>query len=218
MPERAGVLTSSAPWPRSRRISRSGRSSCAPARAGRGPWRSRPGEPPPLREPPAHRPDRWDVRGEAGVLCAQIVDHATGRLTFREPTLRLPSQVRPRVRAWLRALRSGTDAAEMRGQRGLMALRPDARRPPHRMKAGDEVPTRPASLKLVAAVRCTEPHRNPVSQIVLRPGPVTCAPADRAHRQLPDPLSLVEALCHTLIIPHEPVTPLPRTVPPAYQL
>ena len=103
-------------------------------------------------------------------------------------------------------------------RRGLVPLRPDACRPPDRMQARDEVPTCPPPLKFVAPVRRAQPNRHAMGQMVLCPRSLARAPADCAHRELPDPLSLVEALHHGLIIAHTPVTPLAQTVPCAYQV
>ena len=171
-----------------------------------------------LHEPASHRPDRRCVRWEPFVSCPKLIDHPTRGFPRREPTLCLPSQAGPGVRAWLRALRLRADAAEMGGERSFVPLRPDACRPPDRMQARDEVPTCPPPLKFVAPVRRAQPNRHAMGQMVLCPRSLTRAPADCAHRELPDPLSLVEALRHGLIIAHTPVTSLAQTVPFAYQV
>ncbi len=134
------------------------------------------------------------------MLLAQCVDHASRLLAGREPALRLTPQRRPRVRPGLGPLRLPSHTVEVGGQRRLVPLRPDPRRPPYRVQARNEVAARPSPLELITPVRTAEPDRNAVRQVMLRPRTVSRTPTDRAHRQLPDPRRLVVALRHNPIL------------------
>lgn len=95
-----------------------------------------------------------------------------------------------------------------------------SRRPPYVHEAHHQVPARPARHELGAPVRRAQPHAHAVAEIHLPPCPLPCARAQRARRDLAEPLALVGAVCHAAslapisprgwVAPHGWVPRLPR--------
>lgn len=156
-------------------------------------------------EPPAQRADGRQTHSNQRRL-AQLGDDAAGWLTAREPPLCLLTQFGPRVRTGSFPLRCTTDPAQMRTQRLGVPPPGDSGRTPDRPDTDNEVPPRAPSLELLTAMRLAEPDGNAVGQEMLSPRPLARTPADRAHRQLPNPRPFVvtQRHAHRMTPPHVP--------------
>ena len=106
----------------------------------------------------------------------------------------------------------GTHPGEMGAQRVVVTPGHRPSGPPHRGEACDEVPPAPPPLELHAPMRPAQPHRYPMGQMVTGPHPLTGPGADRAHRRLPDPWTLVMTRRHRPDHPILSVTPHARSV------
>ena len=142
---------------------------------------------------------------------AQVGDHPPRRLAPREPLLRFPPQVRPRVGPGKRArLRQPRRPLQVGAQRVAPGGREAPRRLPHRREAHHQIAPRPPQQEPVRPVRRAEPHAHAEAQPHRRPLPRPRTHADRARRRTPQTPRLVEGLR-----PHGPHrSPRPRTKPP----
>lgn len=112
----------------------------------------------------------------------ELEDDRTRGLARREPSLCLRPHDRPRVRSRARSHGGpGPDnPVQVRRERSTMARGEIARSAPHTGEFVDEVPSTATPLIPGVAVRLTEEHRHPMSEMVLGHIPGSRAGAERA--------------------------------------
>ena len=148
------------------------------------------GEPAP--QGAVRRPARTDDRRRR-----ELPDDHRGVFTGGEPALRLATKTGPGVAPGkVTGVVPGTDPGEMAAQRVVVTPGHRPSSPPHRGEACDEVPPAPPPLELHAPMSPAQPHRYPMRQMVPGPHPLPRPGADRAHRRLPDPWTLVMTRRH----------------------